>query len=165
MSCNQISKPNSHRPFSDVTGQRVRNSSSSSVSALVSGGCWHSRPGGLCFNRPDRNIQSLGNTGRFRCVTRNRDEPLIESRAKDNARYKKRPEWVQKMLKREVPYQARKIEEAIQKLYKTGHDERTTIVCVMCAFPNLSIADYLTIQRAVIAGRPFQLPRRKMRLV
>ena len=69
------------------------------------------------------------------------------------------------MTKREIPYQVRQIEEAIQKLYRTGHDERTTIVRVMCAFPDLSISDYLTIQRAVIAGRPFQLPRRKLRLV
>lgn len=68
------------------------------------------------------------------------------------------------VAKIERPYRLGKIEKAIRLRIDTGLDFRTTMVQVMCAFPDLSIAEYLTIQRAVLDNRTVRVPVRKARL-
>jgi hypothetical protein len=64
----------------------------------------------------------------------------------------------------ERPYRICEIEKAIRFRFEAGKDLRSTMVQVMCAFPDLSIAEYLSIQRAVLDKRTFRLPVRKARL-
>lgn len=62
------------------------------------------------------------------------------------------------------PYRICEIEKAIRLRLKADRDSRSTMVQVMCAFPDLSIAEYLSIQRAVLDNRTFRLPAKKARL-
>ena len=68
------------------------------------------------------------------------------------------------MAKFERPYRICEIEKAIRSRLERGGDARATMVQVMCAFPNLGIAEYLSIQRAVLNNRAFRLPMKKARL-
>lgn len=69
-----------------------------------------------------------------------------------------------KVAKFETPFRVREIEKAIRLRLECGGDSRTTMVQVMCTFPDLSIAEYLSIQRAVLDKRAFKVPIKKSRL-
>lgn len=68
------------------------------------------------------------------------------------------------VAKFETPYRICEIEKAIRLRLHNGGDPRSTMVQVMWAFPDLSIAEYLSIQRAVLNNRAFKGPTKKMRL-
>ena len=68
------------------------------------------------------------------------------------------------VAKFETPYRTCEIEKAIRIRLHNGGDTRSTMVHVMCAFPDLSIAEYLSIQRAVLNNRAFKGPTKKFRL-
>ncbi len=65
------------------------------------------------------------------------------------------------MSGREKSYRISEIERAIQSRLRSGVDSRITMVQVMCAFPDLSIAEYLSIQRAILDNRGYRGPVRK----
>ena len=68
------------------------------------------------------------------------------------------------VAKFETAYRIGEIEKAIRLRLHNGGDPRVTMVQVMYAFPDLSVAEYLSIQRAVLNNRAFKGPTKKLRL-
>lgn len=67
------------------------------------------------------------------------------------------------MASSKTSYRIGEIEKAIRRRWLQGRDARAVMVEVMCAFPDLTVGEYLAIQRAVLNNRSFRGPVKKAR--